>query len=76
MVGAVRMDWRVHPGMGFFGRDALMVFSQVTYAAEIRLRFTAPDDDWLRYDHHSSTRTPRRRVRPVNRSGLCLASLG
>ena len=43
MVGAVRMDWRVHPGMGFFGRDALMIFSQVTYAAEIRLRFTAPD---------------------------------
>ena len=43
MVGAVRMDWRVHPGMGLLGRDALMDFSQVTHAAEIGLRFTAPD---------------------------------
>ena len=42
MVGAVRMDWRVHPGMGFFGRDALMVFSQVTHAAEMKLPLLPP----------------------------------
>ena len=43
MVSAVRMDWRVHPRVGLFRCNVLMVFSQVTHAAEIGLRFTAPD---------------------------------